>query len=235
MYKRHLEVTMSEKLTQCPHCQNVFRVTQSQLSAASGQVRCGSCLGTFSAPLNFIIIKPLPESDDLLSDLLSDPRAEAQIFAPYEEYSDTPDLFDELEATEKNSSIARLTVRDPSACPFEEGDNFSDDETMFDPVQDEFQPKIVYFAEAEDPDPDFEEEDLDSFEEEIPTEDESYHEEIVDPHDDPHNDYLGTDIPSDELDEDILPNQLHKDSAFPYYLRWVAGILAVIVMIILFL
>lgn len=35
--------------TCCPHCQTTFRVTDEQLSAAAGKVRCGRCFGVFVA------------------------------------------------------------------------------------------------------------------------------------------------------------------------------------------
>ncbi|MET4695789.1 DUF3426 domain-containing protein [Endozoicomonas lisbonensis] len=35
--------------TRCPKCQTSFRVTQAQLRAAGGSVRCGSCLHVFNA------------------------------------------------------------------------------------------------------------------------------------------------------------------------------------------
>ena len=35
--------------TRCPKCQTTFRVTQAQLRAAGGSVRCGSCLHVFNA------------------------------------------------------------------------------------------------------------------------------------------------------------------------------------------
>jgi len=54
---------MSDQLTQCPHCQTSFRVTPGQIKAAGGLVRCGSCLGLFSAAINFIRVKPDPDDD----------------------------------------------------------------------------------------------------------------------------------------------------------------------------
>jgi len=36
-------------VTQCPHCRTSFRVSQAQLSAAQGAVRCGACLHVFNA------------------------------------------------------------------------------------------------------------------------------------------------------------------------------------------
>lgn len=41
---------MSESLvTQCPYCQTRFRLSEEQLQAAAGNVRCGACLRVFSA------------------------------------------------------------------------------------------------------------------------------------------------------------------------------------------
>lgn len=36
-------------LTQCPHCDTVFRVNAEQLNIAAGRVRCGQCAGVFDA------------------------------------------------------------------------------------------------------------------------------------------------------------------------------------------
>lgn len=36
-------------LTQCPHCDTVFRVSGEQLGVAQGRVRCGQCRGVFDA------------------------------------------------------------------------------------------------------------------------------------------------------------------------------------------
>ena len=37
------------RVTSCPHCKTSFRITQAQLRAANGSVRCGSCLQVFDA------------------------------------------------------------------------------------------------------------------------------------------------------------------------------------------
>jgi len=39
-------------ITQCPHCQVKFKLTESQLNAAKGSVRCGACLNIFNAKEN---------------------------------------------------------------------------------------------------------------------------------------------------------------------------------------
>lgn len=48
---------MTALLTQCPHCQTSFRVSTAQMNAAHGLVRCGSCLGVFSASAHEIRIR----------------------------------------------------------------------------------------------------------------------------------------------------------------------------------
>ena len=48
---------MTALLTQCPYCQTTFRVSTAQMNAAHGLVRCGSCLGVFSASTNEIRIR----------------------------------------------------------------------------------------------------------------------------------------------------------------------------------
>ena len=37
------------RVTRCPHCKTSFRITDAQLRAANGSVRCGSCLQVFDA------------------------------------------------------------------------------------------------------------------------------------------------------------------------------------------
>ncbi|USE35296.1 DUF3426 domain-containing protein [Endozoicomonas sp. SCSIO W0465] len=40
---------MTPSSVTCPHCQTTFRITHTQLKAANGSVRCGSCLQIFNA------------------------------------------------------------------------------------------------------------------------------------------------------------------------------------------
>lgn len=47
--------------TQCPHCQTVFRITQAQIDAASGRVRCSQCRRVFDARTR--LQKELPLAD----------------------------------------------------------------------------------------------------------------------------------------------------------------------------
>lgn len=51
------------QLTQCPHCKASFKVSEEQLSVASGRVRCGACLNIFDA-IAYRISSPLVENND---------------------------------------------------------------------------------------------------------------------------------------------------------------------------
>lgn len=149
---------MSDQLTQCPHCQTSFRVTPGQLAAAGGMVRCGSCLGLFSAAINFIRVKqdnpePPPEDD---SDLLfADPRppqgVDAEEYTLYEEYEDSPDLFASLPETDQ--ADAGTTSGDASAAadaPQDADDTDSDEDWNEDELiaagpSEEFVPPAILF------------------------------------------------------------------------------------------
>lgn len=55
---------MSESLvTQCPYCQTRFRLSQEQLQAAAGNVRCGACLRVFNARVDPAPGHDLPTTD----------------------------------------------------------------------------------------------------------------------------------------------------------------------------
>lgn len=51
-------------VTRCPHCDTSFRVTDDQLSAADGMVRCGACLAVFSALEHLVPELQLEEASD---------------------------------------------------------------------------------------------------------------------------------------------------------------------------
>lgn len=46
------------KQTKCPHCGSTFRITDAQLAAKGGSVRCGSCLQVFRADLHLVGAAP---------------------------------------------------------------------------------------------------------------------------------------------------------------------------------
>ncbi|MBB5212955.1 DUF3426 domain-containing protein [Microbulbifer hydrolyticus] len=66
---------MSQLVTRCPHCSTSFHVSEQQLRAARGAVRCGSCLQVFRADENIVFNEgdPTPAAtkkaiDELLED-----------------------------------------------------------------------------------------------------------------------------------------------------------------------
>ncbi len=48
-------------VTQCPSCGTTFRVSQQQLQAQNGRVRCGTCMTVFDG-LNALVTLPAPET-----------------------------------------------------------------------------------------------------------------------------------------------------------------------------
>jgi predicted Zn finger-like uncharacterized protein len=46
------------KQTKCPHCGSTFRISDAQLAARGGNVRCGSCLQVFRADQNLVSAAP---------------------------------------------------------------------------------------------------------------------------------------------------------------------------------
>ncbi|PTQ90783.1 DUF3426 domain-containing protein [Agitococcus lubricus] len=53
------------KQTRCPHCSSVFNITDDQLAARGGHVRCGGCLQVFRADQNLVtesVIQSVPAS-----------------------------------------------------------------------------------------------------------------------------------------------------------------------------
>jgi predicted Zn finger-like uncharacterized protein len=75
---------MTDMVTQCPQCQTAFRVTEPQLQAAHGAVRCGSCLHIFMA------------ADHKLSDIDSSETDTATQTSIQTSYSNTQALDDDL-------------------------------------------------------------------------------------------------------------------------------------------
>jgi predicted Zn finger-like uncharacterized protein len=49
-----IEQKLESMITECPHCQTRFRVTDVQLEAAAGRVRCGSCLNVFQGARHMV-------------------------------------------------------------------------------------------------------------------------------------------------------------------------------------
>ncbi len=79
------------QITVCPGCSTAFRVSEAQLKAAAGQVRCGMCLTLFDgvealstiAPVDFAQQKKALEAlDNMVSELLADDRVVEPNTAP---------------------------------------------------------------------------------------------------------------------------------------------------------
>ena len=110
---------MPSFLTQCPHCLTPFRVTETQLEAADGMVRCGACLGIFSATSNRITLKQTPEEAYAAAELAepdeSDEPAtpEADVENPAEEIC--TDSQDEIQAEFVEVAAVTDTVLDSPA------------------------------------------------------------------------------------------------------------------------
>ncbi|MFA6971147.1 MAG: DUF3426 domain-containing protein [Gallionella sp.] len=56
--------------TRCPHCETRFKITDAQLAAHQGMVRCGHCLQSFDSRPNFIPDQPLPQLDQLIDEIV---------------------------------------------------------------------------------------------------------------------------------------------------------------------
>ncbi|GLR64761.1 MJ0042-type zinc finger domain-containing protein [Marinospirillum insulare] len=52
-----MKTTNQPKLTQCPHCQSVFDLSEEEIQLALGAVRCGECMKIFNA--NYHLVEPL--------------------------------------------------------------------------------------------------------------------------------------------------------------------------------
>ena len=115
-------------ITRCPNCATQFRVTESQLAAAGGRVRCGACLTVFEGTEHLILDEESTFSDgveadaalDALLDELGTTEVQAAEESPAEDNpdqeqaaaltQDTPVIYggfeDETEAEEDTAELA---------------------------------------------------------------------------------------------------------------------------------
>lgn len=113
-------------VTQCPNCDTRFRVSESQLQVAQGQVRCGACLTVFDGTATLILDGDPVADDDQDVDVdavLSE--IEAQSDPPTMELDDVEDdLESRLENLEEDAALAaleeQLLAELKSAAPGEE-------------------------------------------------------------------------------------------------------------------
>ncbi len=81
---------MSSFITQCPHCETSFNITQAQLKLAKGKVRCGFCLKTFSALEQQLFIEDELETDEsFFDDINNNVESEHDISGDQAAYSET--------------------------------------------------------------------------------------------------------------------------------------------------
>ena len=76
------EENLEPLVTECPHCQTRFRVTDHQLQLAAGRVRCGACLTVFQGVEHLVWDEPSEfqseeEAQDALDALLDELGGEA--------------------------------------------------------------------------------------------------------------------------------------------------------------
>jgi predicted Zn finger-like uncharacterized protein len=101
-------------VTQCPHCRTRFRVTQDQLAAAHGAVRCGACLHVFNAPQH-LLDKP-PATPDAVT--APPPAAEGTApvrKAPLDSVWIHDDL--DLDSLDLDEELARLEQEEQQSGP----------------------------------------------------------------------------------------------------------------------
>jgi predicted Zn finger-like uncharacterized protein len=77
------EDSLEPLITQCPTCRTRFRVTETQLNAASGRVRCGACLAVFAGLEHLVLasgprLKPGESANEALDALLDELRSDSE-------------------------------------------------------------------------------------------------------------------------------------------------------------
>src|SRR5437870_52460 len=88
-------------VTRCPQCRTLFRITPTQLQAASGQVRCGRCTTVFDG---YAALTPEPAAES---------RMAHEIPAQANELADKPADNPPIVATPAGSELAAT----PTAAP----------------------------------------------------------------------------------------------------------------------
>jgi predicted Zn finger-like uncharacterized protein len=132
-------MTQSSLQTRCPKCETRFRVTEAQLSVASGKVRCGNCMAVFNA-IEHRISEGLsgtasPKSSPTAPEQQEPPADpgftpdEDLIFAdnPEEDAAEGPYAGTRLTFSDEELSDSFRTVDERSGGTFETGD---DDDTQ---------------------------------------------------------------------------------------------------------
>jgi len=102
-------------VTQCPECSTRFKVSEEQLSASEGMVRCGRCNAVFNATDHFYSEEPSPqlalpiEQDTSLENSTSDVRESSEPTVEIVE----PDAIEHQFNFEENSIVEEVVQRLP--------------------------------------------------------------------------------------------------------------------------
>ena len=117
----------NSQLTQCPHCKASFKVSDEQLNAANGKVRCGACLNIFDA----VAYQISSQADTKQDKYDPNENIDASILEDDLDFNfdfdDTVDLESELLDTIESEEDT-LALSDDDASAFADDDDEADEE-----------------------------------------------------------------------------------------------------------
>lgn len=140
-----------QRLTQCPHCKASFKVSEEQLNAANGRVRCGACMNIFDAIAyslsNNPPAKPSPK-EEKTENLEEEIPDYDELFAdnPDEDTHDPRYSGNSLDSDEFSTSFLELDSADPSdpySTSFQEVDSEIDTRTSSDAIDESWTQDIL--------------------------------------------------------------------------------------------
>ncbi|KZY68303.1 hypothetical protein A3742_14305 [Oleiphilus sp. HI0071] len=144
----------AEQYTRCPHCKSTFEVTESQLSAASGKVRCGACMEVFDA-LAYLINSHAESDREIEAADIPEDELSANV-----DRDNTPDAPDVAEQAPPHPEEDDLVFED-SAEDLEEAKNSMFEEQLSDSLKSIDTSKAHAFAAESNDDEELPEEDTD--------------------------------------------------------------------------
>ncbi|HKU88096.1 MAG TPA: zinc-ribbon and DUF3426 domain-containing protein [Casimicrobiaceae bacterium] len=100
--EQKLDAVTESRLTRCPGCATVFRITDEQLAFREGQVRCGHCRAVFDANDHFVLLDAAPPPDAFVPPDEEPREAMAAHDAITEEPIPEPEPASELVAEERS-------------------------------------------------------------------------------------------------------------------------------------
>lgn len=191
-------------VTRCPYCDTSFRVTDEQLRAADGAVRCGACLAVFTATDHLVEDSPPdgdadtdPPLDETLADEASDDAEEPEeltadedLAAETDEHDIEDDLAELLSALEEEGEI-EIPPED-----IDEGDDAGTEDWDDEEFEAFLSEEMEDAAEEDPPAMEAEGGDDDTFK----TEDDGEEETSFGAEDDGEHDYVNVDGDADERD-----------------------------------